>query len=67
MPSGWPSAMAPPLRVHVRGVVRQAELAEHRERLGGEGFVELDHVDLVDGEPPRSSSLPRRRRWARCP
>ena len=40
--------------VHVRGVVGQAELAQHRERLRGEGLVELDHVDLRRASGPRA-------------
>ena len=36
------------VRVHVLGVVRQAELAQHREALGGERLVQLDHVDVAE-------------------
>ena len=31
--------------VHVRRVVGKAELAQHRQALGGEGLVQFDHVD----------------------
>jgi hypothetical protein len=48
MPSGWPSAIAPPFGFHVRCVVREAELAKHRKRLRGEGFVDLDNVHISD-------------------
>ena len=36
------------VRVYMRRVVGQAKVAQHGERLGGEGLVELDHVHLVD-------------------
>ena len=34
--------------VHVRRVVGEAELAQHREALRGEGFVQFDHVHVGD-------------------
>ena len=36
--------------VHMGRVVGDAELAKHREALGGEGFVEFDDVDVADLE-----------------
>ena len=36
------------VRVDVRRVVGQAEVAQHGEALRGEGLVELDHVHLVE-------------------
>ena len=48
MPSGWPSAIAPPLGFTCARVVGQAKVAQHGERLRGEGLVELDHVHLVE-------------------
>ena len=37
--------------VHVLGVVGQAELTQHGERLGGERLIELDQVEVVEREP----------------
>ena len=48
MPSGWPSAIAPPLGFTCGVVVGEAQLAHHREALGGEGFVQFDHVHVGD-------------------
>ena len=50
MPSGWPSAIAPPLGFTRGVVVGEAELAKHGEALGGEGLVQLDHVEVADLE-----------------
>ena len=36
--------------VHARIVVGEAELAEHREALRGEGLVQFDHVEVGDLE-----------------
>ncbi len=49
-PTGWPKEMPEPL-----GLSRSIEwvdlpLAQDGENLGGEGLVELDEVDLVEGE-----------------
>ena len=56
--------MAPPLGVHVLGVVGQAQLARHRQHLRGEGLVELDHVDAVEVEARTRQHLARGRRGA---
>ena len=36
------------MRVHVFGIVRQAELTGHGQALRGESLVQLDHVDVAD-------------------
>src|SRR3954467_6597522 len=36
------------VRVDVLGVVGEAELAEHRQSLGSESFVDLDNVHIPD-------------------
>ena len=58
MPSGWPSAIAPPLGFTRGIVVGKAELAQHGEALRGEGLVQFDHVDVGDreAEPLRAAS-----------
>ena len=45
-PSGWPSAIAPPLTLRRRRIDRQ--LAQAGDRLRGERLVELDEVDLLE-------------------
>ena len=47
--------------VHVLGVLGQPELAQHGQRLGGEGLVEFDQVDFADGEPEPGQQLAGRR------
>ena len=46
------------VRIDMRRIVGQAEVARHRQRLRGEGFVQLDHVHLGDrqAEPARAPS-----------
>ena len=60
MPRGWPRAMAPPFGLTF-GVVGQAELAQHRQRLRGERLVQLDHVDLGERQAGRRQQLLHRR------
>ena len=48
-PSGWPSAMAPPLTFSRSGF--DGQLAKDREHLRGERLVQLDEVDLIEREP----------------
>ena len=36
--------------VGVGAVLGEAEVADHGQRLGGEGLVDLEHVDVVDLE-----------------
>ena len=43
-PSGWPSAIAPPLTFTFAGSI--AEVAHRLERDGGEGLVDLPQVDV---------------------
>ena len=51
--------------IDVLGVVGEAELAQHRQALGGEGLVELDRRRCRRcSRPSRSSSFSRRRRRA---
>jgi hypothetical protein len=45
------------VRVDVLRVVGDAELAEHRDALGGEGFVELDDVEICGVRPRRAQQL----------
>ncbi len=39
------------VRVDVRGIIRQAQLTQHAQRLRGESFVKLDNVHIVNAEP----------------
>ena len=55
MPKGWPTAIAPPLTLSLSGV--DPELACRRDHLGREGLVDLDEVDVVDGEPGAGERL----------
>ena len=52
------------VRVHMRRVVGEAELAQHGQRLRGEGLVELDHVEVADLETEPLAELARRGRGA---
>ena len=45
-PSGWPSAIAPPLTFTFAG--SSPSCLDHRQRLRREGLVQLDEVDLVE-------------------
>ena len=44
-PIAWPSATAPPLTLTLRRI--DAELVEHRDRLHGERFVQLEQIDVL--------------------
>ena len=44
-----------------------AQQLEHGQDLDGERFVELDAVDLIEGEPGALQGLVDRRDRARCP
>ena len=46
MPTGWPSAIAPPLTLTI--VVGDAEVAHRRDADRGERLVELEQVDVGD-------------------
>ena len=48
MPSGWPSAIAPPLGLTCAASSGKPQLAQHRERLAGERLVQLDHLELPE-------------------
>ncbi len=63
-PSGWPSAMAPPFGFTLLGVVAQAQLAQHGQRLGGKRLVELDRVEVADRHAELGQQLLRRRHRA---
>ena len=67
MPSGWPSAIAPPLGFTCGVVVGKAELAQHREALRGEGLVQFDHVEVADLEAEALQQLLATRAPGRCP
>ena len=45
-PIGWPSAIAPPLTLSRS--VGDRRLAQHREHLRGERFVQLDEIEVVE-------------------
>ena len=50
--------MAPPFGVHMRCILGDAELAQHRDPLRREGLVELDDVEVGGLEvEPRAQSL----------
>ena len=57
MPSGWPSAIAPPFGLTCSASSGNAKLAQHRERLRGERLVEFDHIDVAKGMRVSSSSF----------
>ena len=52
------------VRVDVLGVVGQAELPEHGQGLRGERLVQLDHVQVGDGQPVAGQQLLRGRHRA---
>ena len=56
--------MAPPFGFTCARIVGQAKVAQHGERLGGEGLVELDHVHLVEREAGALQHLARGRHRA---
>ena len=64
-PSGWPSAIAPPLTL-VRLLV-QPEPPDDRHDLGGERLVQLDQVDVVERQAGLGERLRDGRRPDRCP
>ena len=67
MPSGWPSAIAPPFGLTCARVVGQPELAQHGERLRGERLVQLDHVDSADARGRAGPAACATRAPGRCP
>jgi hypothetical protein len=62
-----PSAIAPPFGFTPRIVVRDAEVAQHREALGRERLVEFDDVDLVDAQASRAPAASASPGRGRCP
>ena len=48
MPRGCPSAIAPPFGFICSRILRQTKIPEYRNRLRGEGLVELDDIDIPD-------------------
>ena len=52
------------VRVDARVVVGKAEVAQHREALRGEGFIQLDDVDLRQRQTGQLQHLAGGRRWA---
>ena len=45
-PTGWPSAMAPPLTLSLSCGISGLTRDEHGEHLRGEGFVDFDEVGV---------------------
>ena len=54
-PMGCPSAIAPPLTFSLSAGNRQ--VAQHRQHLRRERFVQLDQIEVVERRPVRSSSF----------
>src|SRR5687768_8317382 len=52
------------VRVDVRAIHRQLQLAQHGDRLAGESLVELDHVEVGWLEFQPRAEFPRGRYWA---
>ena len=52
MPSGWPSAMAPPFGFTCAASSGNPELRAGRDALAGEGLVEFDDVEIRAGAGP---------------
>ena len=61
-PSGWPSAIAPPLTFSRSGSIGSSLQAG--EHLRGERLVQLDEVDLIERQPGQLQHLPDRRHRA---
>ena len=59
---GWPSAIAPPLGFTFSAV--EVEILHHRQRLGRERLVQLDHVDVVERPAGPLQRLAHRRHGA---
>ena len=64
MPSGWPSAIAPPFGLTCAASSATPSCAQHRQRLRGERLVQLDHVDVVERAGRPRQQLLRRRHGA---
>ncbi len=59
-PSGWPIAIAPPFWLTRLSSNGQFEPAQTGENLGGKGLVDLDHVDVGEGQAGARQRLFRR-------
>ena len=59
-----PERYAAAVGVRLLGI--QAQLADHVEGLGGEGLIELNHVDVVERDPRLGEHLARRRDRSRA-
>ena len=59
-PSGWPSAIAPPLTFVLRRV--ELQVAHAGERLRGKGFVDLDQIEIARRASRRAAQRLARRR-----
>ena len=57
MPSGWPSAMAPPCGLTWSASSARPSWRRHGDGLRGERFVELDQIEIGDLQASRSNSL----------
>ena len=57
MPSGWPSAMAPPLGLTRGSSSATPSARRSRQNLAGEGLVQFDHVEIVDAEAEADHQL----------
>ena len=63
-PSGWPSAIAPPLTFSRSGSIGSSR--RQAMHLRGERLVQLDEIDLVEREPGELQRLADRRAPDRC-
>ena len=61
MPSGWPSAIAPPFGLTCRASSARPRPRRHGERLRRERLVQFDHVEVRRREPEPRAKLPDRR------
>ena len=55
------------IRIDVLGIVGKAELAQHGQRLRGEGLVEFDHVEVADLQAEPRHQLAASTAPGRCP
>jgi hypothetical protein len=52
------------IRVDACRIVRDAELSQHSECLRRERFIELDHIDVAEGQSSALEDNAGRRHWA---
>ena len=60
-PKRMPEGDSASVRIDMFPILQQAEVAQHRDALGGESFVKFDDVDLSDIDIELRQKLPRRR------